>query len=338
MKAVQIARYGGPEQLALVELPLPEPGAGEVRVQLRYSGVNFIDIYTREGRYRRSRTYGAELPFTLGMEGAGRVDAVGPEVDGIAVGDRVAYCLVRGSYAEHQCVPAARVTRLPDDVPFDVGATLMLQGCTAHYLTRSAFALAAGHTCLVHAGAGGVGRLLIQLAHRSGARVLTTVGSPAKADIARRLGADVTIAYREVDFRAAVMEATNGVGVDVVYDAVGKDTIAQSLRCLKRRGTCVNYGGSSGFVESLSPLDLAEAGSVFFTRPHLAHYLADSDEIRWRTTELFDAYRSGLAVHVDRVYALAETADAHEAIEGRRTTGKLLLQCGEGAETGTGRS
>lgn len=326
MKAVQIAGYGGQDQLELRRLPLPQPGAEEVRVRLAYSGVNFIDIYTREGRYRRSGTYGAEPPFTLGMEGAGTIDAVGSAVNGLRRGERVAYCLVRGSYAEYQCVPAWRVCRLPDDIGFEVGAALMLQGCTAHYLTRSAFALAPGHSALVHAGAGGVGRLLIQLAHRCGARVLTTVGSEEKAAVARRMGADVVIAYREVDFREAVLHETGGAGVDVVYDAVGRDTIERSLRCLRRRGTCVNYGGSSGFVESISPLDLAEAGSVFFTRPHLAHYLADDEEIRWRTSELFAAHRAGeLEVHIDRVYPLEETADAHAAIEGRRTTGKLLL-------------
>lgn len=325
MKAVQVLEYGGRDQLVLREVPLPAPAAGEALVQLAYAGVNFIDVYMREGHYRHSATYGAPLPMTLGMEGGGSIEAIGPGVDSVKVGDRVAYCLSRGSYAEYAVVPAWKLVKVPVDVPFDVATTLMLQGCTAHYLSHSLFALAPGHSCLVHAGAGGVGQLLVQLARLRGARVLATVGSAEKAEIVRKLGGE-PILYREVDFREAVMDATGGAGVDVVYDSVGLETIDRSLRSLKRRGVCVNYGGSSGLVESIKPLDLAEAGSVFFTRPHLAHYMGDSGEINGRAADLFAAYLSKeLKVTIDRIFPLGAVAEAHTRIEGRQTLGKLLL-------------
>lgn len=325
MQAVQIFDYGGREQLRAVDVPIPEPAPGQVRVRLAYAGVNFIDVYMREGHYRHSATYGSGLPFTLGMEGAGEVEETGAEVTGLARGDRVAYCLVRGSYAEYAVVPAWRLVKVPADVPLDAATTLMLQGCTAHYLAHSAFALGPQHTCLFHAGAGGVGQLFIQLARARGARVLATVGSREKAEIVRALGAE-PILYRETDFQAAVMAVTGGRGVDVVYDSVGKETIDRSLRCLKRRGLCVNFGGSSGMVESVSPLALAEAGSVFFTRPHLAHYLADAAEINARTADLFAAFvRKDLRVAVDRIFPLPQVAAAHAMLEGRQTKGKLLL-------------
>ena len=326
MQAVQIANYGGAEQLHLADVPVPEPGKGEALVQLAYAGVNFIDVYMREGHYRHSATYGTPLPFTLGMEGGGTVAAVGSQVQGIKAGDRVAYCLSRGSYAQYAVVPAWKLVGVSQSVPLDVATTLMLQGCTAHYLSHSLFRLEPGHSCLVHAGAGGVGQLLIQLARLRGARVLATVGSEEKAEIVKRLGAE-PILYREVDFRQAVMTATGGEGVNVVYDAVGKETIDRSLRSLKRRGTCVNYGGSSGLVESIRPLDLAEAGSVFFTRPHLAHYMADSNEIGARAADLFAAFVNGqITVTLDRTLPLARAAEAHAIIEGRQTKGKLLLE------------
>lgn len=327
MRAVGVNDFGGPEKLELLDVPVPDPGPGEVRVSVEFAGLNFIDVYMRTGAYRRSDTYKTPLPMILGMEGAGRVSAIGPGVADLAEGDRVAWCIHRGAYAEEAVVPAWKIVTVPETVPLDVACALQLQGCTAHYLTHSAFALQAGHTCLVHAGAGGVGQLLIQLAKSRGARVLTTVGSAEKAERAKRAGADETILYRETDFAAEVRRLTDGRGVDVAYDAVGRDTIAGTLASLARRGLCINYGGASGLVDSISPLDLAEAGSVFFTRPHLADYMRDASEIRGRTDELFELWKAGdLKVALDRTYPLEETAEAHRLIEGRGTQGKVLLR------------
>ncbi|MEK7244641.1 MAG: quinone oxidoreductase [Pseudomonadota bacterium] len=327
MKAVQIKRFGTADELALVELPPPVPGSGEARVRLELSGVNFIDVYMRDGSYSRSRTYVTPLPMTLGMEGCGTVDAVGAGVEGIAPGDRVAYCLARGSYAEYAVVPVWRLVPVPPGVPSGIATALMLQGSTAHYLTHSAFRIEPGMTCLVHAGAGGVGQLLIQLAKRRGARVLATVGSPEKAELARARGADHCILYREADFREETMRLTDGKGVNVVYDSVGRDTLPKSLRSLGRRGTCVNFGASSGQPEPVAVLDLAEAGSVYLTRPHLADYMANAEEIRARASDLFAAWRSGaLVVTIDRELPLSAAQEAHRILESRGTKGKLLLR------------
>lgn len=326
MQAVQVAAYGGPDALRLVDVARPVPSAGEVVVELAYAGVNYIDVYMRDGSYRRSHTYTTPLPMTLGMEGAGRITAVGPGVEGLAPGDRVAYCLARGSYAQFASVPAWRIVPVPVDLPFDVATALMLQGFTAHYLSHSAFALGPGHTCLVHAAAGGVGQLLVQLAKLRGATVIATVGSPEKLERARARGADHVILYREADFREEVLRLTSGSGVDVVYDSVGKDTVPRSIRSLKRRGVCINYGASSGQADPIAPLDLAEAGSVFFTRPHLADYISTTDELRARAQDLFAAYRAGrLHVEIDRVLPLGSASEAHRILEGRGTRGKLLL-------------
>jgi NADPH2:quinone reductase len=330
MKAIQIERFGGPDELRLVDAARPEPKPGEALIRVTCAGVNYIDVYMRDGSYRRSHTYVTDLPFTIGMEGAGRVVATGAGVANLAAGDRVAWCIVRGAYAEYAAVPAWKLVKVPDDVPFPVATALMLQGFTAHYLTHSAFRLGPGQTCLVHAAAGGVGQLLVQLAKHAGATVIGTVGSPEKAALAKARGLDHAILYRETDFREAVMALTGGQGVDVVYDSVGKDTVPKSIRSLKRRGVCVNFGASSGQADPIVPLDLAEAGSVFFTRPHLADYIATADEIRTRADDLFAAYRSGaLAVTIDRTLPLAAAADAHRIIEGRGTTGKLLLTVAE---------
>ena len=308
------------------EIEVPTPRTGEALVQLDYAGINFIDVYMREGDYRHSSTYGAPLPFTLGMEGAGTiVDANGSQ--GISVGDRVAYCLSRGSYAEYAAVPAWKLVEIPTSIDLAVATVLMLQGCTAHYLSHSLFPIRADQWCLVHAGAGGVGQLLIQLAKARGAKVITTVGSVGKVEIAKALGADYVVLYREDDFYQAVQEVTGGQGVDVVYDAVGVDTIECSIRSLRTRGMCVNYGGSSGLVKTVRPLDLAEAGSVFFTRPHLAHYMASNVEIKGRAKDLFRWVAEGaLKVRIDSIFPLAESIAAHETIEKRNTTGKLLLR------------
>ncbi|MBI4195383.1 MAG: quinone oxidoreductase [Betaproteobacteria bacterium] len=327
MKAIAIVQFGGPEHLELMDMPEPKPAAGEALIKLDYAGINFIDVYMRSGHYARSHTYQTSLPMTIGMEGGGTVAALGDGVIDVEVGDRVAYCIVRGSYAQYAAVPAWKLVRIPDNVPLPVATALMLQGFTAHYLSHSVFALGPDHACLVHAGAGGVGQLLIQFAKLRGATVITTVGSKDKAEIVKQRGADHVILYRETDFREEVMKLTGGKGVDVVYDAVGKDTISRSIRSLKKRGLCVNYGGASGLVQSVEPLELAEAGSVFFTRPHLADYIASAEEMRERAADLFTAYDAGrLAVTIDREFPLAEAAEAHRYLEGRNTKGKLLLR------------
>jgi NADPH2:quinone reductase len=324
VRAIAVNEFGGADKLALMEMPVPDPGAGEALVKLEYAGVNFIDIYMRSGEYARSQTYKTPLPMVIGMEGIGTV--VSP-VDELAVGERVAYCIVRGSYAEYAVVPAWKLVRVPADVPSPIAVTLMLQGLTAHYLSHSAFPLDKGHTCLVHAGAGGVGQLLVQCAKMRGATVIATAGSAEKAAIAKSRGADQVILYRETDFREEVMRLTGGKGVDVVYDAVGKNTIPRSIRSLKRRGLCVNYGGASGLVRSIDPLELGEAGSIFFTRPHLADYIATPEELNARAADLFAAWRAGrLKVAVDREFPLAEAGAAHRYLEGRNTKGKLLLR------------
>lgn len=321
-----VRAFGGAQALEMLDWPVPEPGPGEARVRLAMAGVNYMDVYMRSGQYARSKTYSTPLPLLLGMEGAGTVDAVGPGVDEPRVGDRVAYCISRGAYAEHAVVPAWKLVRIPEGVDWPLATALQLQGSTAHYLTHSLFPLRAGQACLVHAGAGGVGQLLVQLAKARGARVLATVGSPEKAAIARRLGADETILYRDVDFREAVLELTGGAGVDVVYDSVGRDTIHKSIASLKRRGTCVMFGASSGQVEGIAPLELAEAGSVFFTRPHLADYM-QPHEVRQRAAELFALATSGrLQATIDRTFPLDQLPAAHRMLEARETRGKLLVQ------------
>ncbi len=327
MKAIQVEKFGGPERLTLVEVPTPQPGPGEVLVRLAYAGVNYIDVYMRDGSYARSHTYQTPLPMTLGMEGAGRIEQLGAGVNDLAVGDTVAYCLSRGSYAEFAVVPAWKLVRVPAGVDLAVATTLMLQGSTAHYLSRSAYPLKPDDTCLVHAGAGGVGQLLIQLAKRVGATVIATVGSEDKAQLARERGADHTILYRQTDFGAEVRRLTDGRGVDVVYDSVGLDTLPRSIRALRRRGLCISFGASSGQPEPVQLLELAEAGSVFLTRPHLADYMASADEVRGRAAELFSAVADGsLRIAIDTVYPLSVAAMAHATIEGRATRGKLLLK------------
>lgn len=327
MRAVQVLEYGGSDRLTVTDIPRPDPGAGEVRVRLAFAGVNFIDVYMRNGMYAKNRAYGTTVPLTLGMEGAGVVDAVGDGVEGLTAGDRVAYCLSPGSYAEFAIVPAWKLVPVPDDVALEKAAALMLQGCTGHYLTHSLFPLEAGQACLIHAGAGGVGQVLIQLAKARGARVLTTVGSPEKADIAKSLGADEAILYKDVDFKQVVDDLTGGEGVHVVYESVGKYTFERSLFCLRHRGTCVLFGFSSGAVTSVNPQSLAEAGSVFMTRPNLADYMTTADEISGRAGDLFRGVSAGnLQINISDIIDLDNAATAHDALEGRATSGKLLLR------------
>lgn len=326
MKAIQVTQYGGPEVLSLEEIAVPEPGEGEVLVRLDVAGVNFIDVYSRRGDYARSDTYANRPPFTLGREGGGTVAGVGSDVEGFGEGDRVAFCLVPGAYAEYAVVPAWRLVKVPEDVDTKHAVTLMLQGCTAHYLSHSLFPLERGHKCLIHAASGGVGQLLVQLAKIRGAEVFATVGSKEKQRLAEQRGAQHVILYKERDFAEAVMDRTAGEGVDVVYDAVGLETIQGSMRCVKRRGTLVNFGGASGLVTSVEPLTLAEAGSIFFTRPHMADYMQNAGEIRWRAQDMFEYLRTGrLEVRIDGEYPLDGAADAHRYLEAGKTMGKLLL-------------
>lgn len=326
MQAIQVNEYGEREQLALNTIDVPTPGPSEVRVKISFAGINFIDIYMRRGMYANNRAYATTLPLTIGMEGSGTVDAFGPDVVGLEVGDQVAYCLSPGSYAEYAIVPAWKLARVPKGIDLDVACALMLQGGTAHYLTHSLYKLSATDTCLIHAGSGGVGQLLIQIAKTLGATVITTVGSEAKAKTARGRGADHVILYEQQDFKEEVRQITNGEGVDVVYESVGQATFERSIYSLKHRGTCVLFGASSGPVTSLNPQMLADAGSIFLTRPNLADYMANADEIAGRTNDLFAMTANGiLSTEISQTFPLADAADAHAALEGRGTTGKILL-------------
>ena len=321
MRAIRVHEYGGPEVLRLEEVPVPQPGPGEVLVRIEVAGVNFIDVYQRTGAYK------GDLPFTPGMEGAGVVEAVGDGVRAVAVGDRVAYAMSRGSYAEYAVVPERLLARLPEDVSSELAAAIMLQGMTAHYLTHSTFPLKPGQRALVHAAAGGVGLLLIQVAKRLGATVYGTVSSEAKAELARRAGADAVILYTEQDFVAEVKRLTGGEGVDVVYDSVGRATFEGSLRCLKPRGYLVLFGQSSGDVPPVDPHVLNAGGSLFLTRPSLAHHILTRDELEWRAGDLFRWIREGtLEVRIDSTFPLEEAARAHERLQSRQSAGKILLR------------
>ena len=320
MKAIQVLETGGPENMKLVEVPAPQPGPKQAVVRIRAAGVNFIDVYFRIGLYK------ADRPITLGNEGAGIVESVGPEVTEVAPGDRVAYTMTRGSYAEYALVPAAQLVKLPDHVDFNQAAAVMLQGMTAHYLTHSTWPLKAGESCLVHAAAGGAGGLIVQMAKMAGARVLGTVGSQEKARIARDHGADEAIVYTEQDFEAEVKRATGGRGVDVVYDSVGKTTFDKSLNCLRPRGLLALFGQSSGPVPPFDAGILNGKGSLFLTRPSLGHYLLSREELLWRAGDVLRWISEGkLKVPIFRTYPLADAAQAHRDLEGRKTTGKLLL-------------
>jgi len=321
MKAVRAHNYGGPEVLKYEDAPAPAPGKGEAIVQIVATGVNFVDIYYRSGLYKAP-----QLPFIPGQEAAGTVTSIGEGVTEVKIGDRVAYAMTQGSYAEFAAVPAWKLVKLPDNIDFKLGAAIMLQGMTAHYLTHSTFPLKAGQTALVHAGAGGVGLLLIQIAKKLGATVYTTVGNEGKGELARGAGADEIIIYSRQDFEAEVKRLTGSRGVDVVYDSVGVSTFEKSLNCLKPRGYLVYYGHSSGPVPPFDPSVLVAKGSLFLTRPSLMHYAATRDEVLWRTSDLFKWVGSGeLKVKVGRTFPLSEATRAHEELAGRRTTGKVLL-------------
>ncbi len=334
MKATQIQRTGGPEVMELVDIPAPQPKSNEAVVKIKAAGVNFIDVYNREGRYK------SPLPLVLGQEAAGVVLALGSDLlehpGGLAVGDPVAYTSVLGSYAEYAAVPADRLVKIPTGVTEREAAAAMLQGMTAHYLSHDTYPLKSGETALIHAAAGGVGLLLVQMAHNIGARVIATVSTEEKAKLARAAGADDIILYTQVDFEAETKrlmsgekmggEKTGGKGVDVVYDSVGKTTFDKGLNLLRPRGMMVLFGGSSGAVAPLDPLVLTQKGSLFLTRPSLGNYIATSQELQARAGAVFAMIRDGkLKLRIEHVYPLAEAQQAHRDLESRKTTGKLLL-------------
>lgn len=320
MKAIRIHETGGPDVLRYEDVPTPTPGAGEVLIRLEAIGLNYIDIYYRTGLYK------SPLPFIPGREGAGVVVAVGPEVQDFQVGDRGAYTGVPGAYAEYAVVPAWRLVKLPEALDTKAGAAAMLQGMTAHYLTHATYPLKAGETALVHAAAGGVGLLLVQMAKRLGAQVFGTVSTEAKAQRAQEAGADAVILYTEQDFEVEVKRLTDGRGVNVVYDSVGRTTFAKSLHVLAPRGYLVLFGQSSGPVPPLDPAVLSEKGSLFLTRPTLAHYTATREELLQRAGDVLGWVASGqLKLRIDQMLPLSEAAEAHRRLEGRQTTGKVLL-------------
>lgn len=320
MKAVRVEQFGGLEALKVQDIPLPEPGEGEARVKIKVIGVNFLDIYQRIGRYQGS------LPFILGQEAAGIVDAVGPNVSDVKPGDHVAYASVQGSYSEYAIVPAWRLVPIPTGVDASQAVAAMVQGLTAHYLTFSTYPLKAGETALVHAAGGGTGQLLVQVAKYCGARVIGTVSTEKKAKVAREAGADEVILYTQTNFETEVMRLTNNAGVDVVYDSVGKDTFDKSLNCLKRRGYMVLYGASSGAVPPVDPQILNAKGSLYLTRPYIGHYTADHAELMGRMNDIFNWMAAGqLKVRIDKTFPLAEVAEAHRYLEGRQSKGKILL-------------
>lgn len=320
MKAIQILRTGGPEVLTEVDLPTPTPGEGQALVRIEASGVNFIDTYFREGRYP------APLPLTLGQEAAGVIEAVGAGVTGFKPGDHVAWTGVPGTYAEMALAPVARLVSLPDTLSTKEAAAAILQGMTAHYLIHSAFVPKEGDTILIHAGAGGTGLLLIQLAKRLGIRVITTVSTEEKAALARSVGADEVILYTQEDVVARVRELTAGKMLPVVYDSVGKTTFEQSLQCLRPRGTLVLFGGASGAVPPFDLMRLSTMGSLYVTRPTMKDYVLTREELEARANDIFSWVADGsLKLRIEHIYPLAEAAQAHRDLESRKTTGKLIL-------------
>jgi NADPH2:quinone reductase len=320
VKQILVYEPGGPERMVIAEVPVPAPPPGHALVAIHVAGVNFIDVYFRTGLYKSDR------PIAIGSEAAGVVEAVGDGVTDVAPGDRVAYAMARGTYAEYAVVPAANLVKIPDALTFESAAAVLLQGATAHYLTRSTFPLNASHTCLVHAAAGGAGGLVVQMAKAAGATVIGTAGSGEKAREVTGLGADHAIVYTEQDFEAEVRKLTDGHGVHVVYDSVGRATFDKSLKLLRPRGMLVLFGQSSGPVAPVDPSTL-NAGSLFLTRPSLGHYITPPDELRWRAGDVFDMVTGGaLRVRISGTYRLAEAAQAHRDLESRTSRGKLLLQ------------
>jgi NADPH2:quinone reductase len=320
MKRIVVHETGGPERLTLEDAPAPAPGPAEALVALEASGVNFIDVYFRTGLYQ------AERPIAIGSEGAGVVERVGRDVTDVQPGDRVAYAMVRGSYAEYAVVPAAQLVTIPDGVETTTAAAVMLQGMTAHYLTHSTFPLERGQTCLVHAAAGGTGGLIVQMAKQRGARVIGTASTAEKAAAARALGADEVIVYTQQDFEIEAKRLTEGRGVDVVYDSVGQATFDKSLEVIRPRGLMALFGQSSGPVPAFDPTILNPRGSLYLTRPSLGHYVATREELQWRAGDVLGLVRSGaLEVRISGTYPLAKAAQAHRDLEARKTLGKYVI-------------
>jgi NADPH2:quinone reductase len=320
MKAIQVSQVGGPEVLKLVNLPTPDPKPNEALVQIKATGVNFIDVYFREGRYP------APLPFINGQEAAGVVVAVGSDVRTLRLGDRVAYTNVLGSYAEYAAVPADRLVKIPRELAFNQAAAAMLQGMTAHYLSHSTYPIKSGNTVLIHAAAGGVGLLLVQMAKNLGARVIGTAGSEEKAQRARDAGADEVIVYTKQDFEPETRRLTEGQGVHVVYDGVGKDTFEKDLTVLRPHGYLVLFGGASGPVPPFDLMQLTKHGSLFVTRPSLQHCVATREELEQRSHDVLQMIvRGDLKLRIHKTYPLEQAQQAHRDLEGRKTTGKLLL-------------
>jgi NADPH:quinone reductase len=321
MRAMRVHAAGGPEAITLDRIPRPDPQPDAALVRVEWAGVNFIDVYKRSGAYK------VPAPFTLGEEGAGVVEAAGPGVNDVKAGDRVAWASVIGAYADYAVVKAARLVPVPREVETRVAAAVMLQGMTAHYLATSLYPIRKGDRCLVHAAAGGVGLLLVQIAKRRGAFVIGTAGSPEKLALAREAGADAVINYTSQDFVAETKRITDGHGVQVIYDSVGKTTFLSGLDVLAPRGMMALFGQSSGPVAPVDPQILNQKGSLFLTRPTLAHYTATRDELLWRAKDLFAWIGRGeLSVRIGAEYPLADAAEAHRALEGRRTTGKVVLK------------
>jgi NADPH2:quinone reductase len=327
MRAIQIERYGGPEVVVSRELPIPSPGPGEVLIRLAYSGINFMDIHTRQGKYAGSRTYPQSLPTTLGIEGAGTIEAMGGEVAGFQIGDRVSYCLSWGSYADFAVVAAWRVVQVPGELPLELAAASMFHGLTAHYLANDLGKLGPGVTCLVHSASGGIGQLLVQLGARLGATVYATTSTEAKAEVARKHGAAAVFLYEGGRFADRIREATEGRGVDVVFDPVGRPTFRDSLRATRIKGLVVSFGSVGGSIQDIDPIELGEAGSLFLTRPRLADHLTDAETIRRRAADVFTALLDGsLSIQIAGRYTLDDVSSAHENLEARRTIGKPIIQ------------
>jgi NADPH2:quinone reductase len=320
MKAVRIHKFGGPDVMQYEDIPTPTPGAGQVLIKLAAAGLNFIDVYQRTGLYPN------DLPYGLGLEGSGTVAAVGSGVSGLGEGDPVAYTGVPGSYAEYVLAPATSLVRMPDGLEVKIGAAAMLQGMTAHYLAYTTYPLKAGDTCLIHAAAGGVGLILVQMAKQCGARVMGTVSTEEKAALAREAGADEIILYTQQDFETEVKRLTEGKGVQVIYDSVAKDTFDKGLNCLAPLGYMVLYGQSSGPIPPFDPALLNAKGSLFLTRPSLFHYIADRASLEKRAGDVLGWIASGaLKLRTEHTFALSDVAAAHRSLEGRKTTGKVLL-------------
>ena len=327
MRAIQIDRYGGPEVLIRRELPVPAPGPDEVLIRLAYSGVNFMDIHTRQGKYAGSRTYPQTLPTTLGIEGTGTIEVVGTGVNDFRVGDRVAYCLSWGTYADYAVVAAWRVVHVPQALPLELAVASMFHGLTAHYLAHDVGKLGPGVTCLVHSASGGIGQLLVQIGVQLGATVYATTSTEAKAQVARNRGAAAAFLYDDGRFADTARKLTGGRGVDVVFDPVGQPTLRDSLRATRTKGLVVSFGSVGGNVTDLNPIELGEAGSLFLTRPRLADHLTDAKTVRRRAADIFDALVAGtLSIGISGLFSLDNVEQAHQNLEHRKTVGKPLIK------------